>query len=197
MHGTCFCFIFVMQFSNISYIKFELFSRVGQIVREMFSAIKYPRMFSTASLVYLLIVTNLGIFGEVRLTFRLIKLGKWSDIVPRIIPAVSNSGTTNTVTYCICGTTVCIRFVVNLVDKTTAVFCESSGKGYLGEEAICTKHINTFAYFSRSAIFDKSTLKSPTIIFVVFSFPNLLISGSNSFINVSMLVLLLLSYGGL
>ena len=76
MHGMCFCFIFVMEFSNISYIKFELFSCVGQIFREMFSAIKSPRMFSTASLVYLLIVTNLGIFGEVRLTFRLIKLGK-------------------------------------------------------------------------------------------------------------------------
>ena len=37
-------------------------------------------MFSTASLVYLLIVTNLGIFGEVRVMFRLIKLGKWSDM---------------------------------------------------------------------------------------------------------------------
>ena len=78
--------------------------------------LKYPRMFPTASLVYLLIVTNFGIFSEVRLMFKLIKLGMLSDIVLRIMPAV------------------------NLVDKTTAVFCESSGKGYLGEEAICTKH---------------------------------------------------------
>ena len=42
----------------------------------MFSAIMSPRMFSTASLVYLLIVTNWGVFGEVRLTFRLIKTRK-------------------------------------------------------------------------------------------------------------------------
>ena len=65
-----------MQFSNISYIKFGLFSCVGHIFREMFSDIKSLRMFRTASLVYLLIVTNLGILGEVRLMFRLIKLGK-------------------------------------------------------------------------------------------------------------------------
>ena len=71
------------------------------------------------------------------------------------------------------------------------------GKVILGRKLFVQNISNTFVYFSRSAIFNKSTLKSPTIIFVVFSFPNLLISGANSFINVSMLMLLLLSFGGL
>ena len=71
------------------------------------------------------------------------------------------------------------------------------GKVILGRKLFEQNMSNTFAYFSRSAIFNKSTLKSPTIIFVVFSFPKVLISGANSFINVSILVLLLLSFGGL
>ena len=39
------------------------------------------------------------------------------------------------------GTTFRIRFVVNLVNKTTAVFCKFSGKGYLRQETICTKRV--------------------------------------------------------
>ena len=76
LHGRCFCFIFLMQLSNILYFKFGLFSFVGQIVIELFSAIKSLRMFSTALPVYLLIVKNFGIFVEVCLMFRQIKLGK-------------------------------------------------------------------------------------------------------------------------
>ena len=72
------------------------------------------------------------------------------------------------------------------------MFCESSWKGYLREEAICTKdgkHICIL--FSLSNFLNKSTLKSPTIIF--FSFPN----GGNSFINILRFVLLLLYFVGL
>ena len=71
------------------------------------------------------------------------------------------------------------------------------GKVILGRKLFEQNMSNTFAYFSSSAIFNKSTLKSPTIIFVVFSFPKILTSGANSLINVSILVLLLLSFGGL